>query len=265
MGIQEHGGGRNGQAIIAGSGRVQKLPGPKLPGGELPLSIDLQIQAQNLPFNDDLRKALEKQPGWQKAWSIINPLGTCDMGARIHVEPGHPDLYRIAIAPRPESSVRLVISCAPLPGVDQGGTIELKMENVRGRFDFDNGIVKMSEVKFLFHDAPVQFTSGDVVVEDSGRFALNVPEIWVREIRLDPNLRKIMPPLMGQFALRLDDGRPFTARGNLHIGWEGKLGEPAWCRWDHTLVVLNDNSLKSGVPLSISRGSLKMFAAGPMA
>ena len=85
------------------------------------------------------------------------------------------------------------------------------MENVRGRFDFDNGKVAMNDVTFLFHDAPVQFDSGDVVVEDSGRFALNATDLWVREIHFDSNMRKIMPPLMAQFALRLDDGKPFTA------------------------------------------------------
>ena len=125
--------------------------------------------------------------------------------------------------------MRLVIERTPLPGIDPGGTIELKMENVQGRFDFDNGKVQMSDVNFLFHDAPVQFDSGDVFVEDSGRFALNVSDLWVREVHFDSTMRKIMPPLMAQFALRLDDGRPFTARGNLKIGWEGKVGQPAWC------------------------------------
>jgi hypothetical protein len=247
--------GRNGQALITGSGRVQKLPGRRLPNGEPPLRIDLQIQAQNLPFNDDLRRAL--QPAWQKTWRIINPMGSSDIDARIHVEPGRPDINHISIAPRPESSVRLVIQPTPLPGVDHGGTIELKMENVRGRFDFDNGKVTMSDVTFLFHDAPVQFEAGDVVVEDSGRFALNATDLRVREIHFDSNMRKIMPPLMAQFALRLDDGKPFTARGNLHIGWEGVIGQPAWCRWDHTLVLLIDNSIKSEVPLEHIQGQLE--------
>ncbi|MGC8639009.1 MAG: AsmA-like C-terminal region-containing protein [Isosphaeraceae bacterium] len=247
--------GRNGQAVITGSGRVQKLPGPKLPGGEPPLKIDLDIQAQNLPFDDNLRRAL--QPAWRKTWSIINPMGTSDVTAEIHVMPGQPEVNHITITPRQESSVKLVIDRTPMPGVDQGGTIELKMENVRGRFDFDNGKVQMSDVNFLFHDAPVQFESGDVVVEDSGRFALNASDLWVRDIRFDTNMQRIMPKLMGQFAQRLDDGKPFTARGNLKIGWSGVVGQPAWCRWDHTLVVLNDNSLKSGVPLEHIQGQLE--------
>ena len=32
----------------------------------------------------------------------------------------------------------------------------------------------MRDVNFFFHGAPVQFTSGEVMVEDSGRFALAV-------------------------------------------------------------------------------------------
>src|SRR5262245_62462313 len=52
-------------------------------------------------------------------------------------------------------------------------------------------------------------------------------------LRLDSELRKKMPPLMAQFAQRLDEGRAFTARGNLQIGWSGVAGEPAWCSWDN--------------------------------
>ena len=247
--------GRNGQAAITGNGRVEKLAGPMLANGDPPLKIDLQIQADNLPFNDDLRKALPQ--AWQKTWSTINPMGTSDIDARIHVVSGRPDVNHITIAPRPESSVRLEVKRAPQPGIDQGGTFELRMENVRGRFDFDNGKVVMHDVNFNFHGAPVQFASGDVVVEDSGRFALAVSDLWVKEIRFDSRLRKIMPPLMAGFALRLDDGRPFTARGNLQIGWSGVPGEPAWCRWDHTLAVLSDNSLEAGIPLKHIQGQLE--------
>ena len=95
------------------------------------------------------------------------------------------------------------------------------------------------------------------MVEDSGRFALAVSDLWVKEIRFDSSLRKIMPPLMAQFALRLDDGRPFTARGNLQIGWSGVPGEPAWCRWDKTLAVFIDNTLKAGIPLEHIQGQLE--------
>ena len=247
--------GGNGQAIIKGSGRVQKLVRPNLPNGEPPLKVDLRIQAQNLPFNEDLRTAL--QPAWQKTWSIINPTGASNVEATIDVEPDRPDINHISIEPLPDSSVRLEIHPTPQPGADPAGTFELRMESVHGRFDFVNGKVVMNDVNFLFHGAPVQFASGEVTVEDSGRFALAVSELWVKEIRFDSSLRAIMPPLMSQFALRLDDGRPFTARGNLQIGWSGVVGEPAWCRWDNTRVVFIDNTLKAGIPLEHIQGQLE--------
>jgi hypothetical protein len=247
--------GTNGQAIISGSGRVQKLPGAVAKGGEPPLKVDLRIRAENLPFNDDLRRSL--QPAWQKTWSIINPIGASDVDALIRVEPGRPEVNHIVITPRPESHVRLEIQRTPVPGVDRGGAIELRMENVRGRFDFDNGKVAMHDVNFLFHGAPVQFESGQVAVADSGQFALSASDLWVKEIRLDSSLRKIMPPFMAQCAMRLDDGKPFTARGNLEIGWSGVPGEPAWCRWSDTRVVFLDNSLKAAVPLEHIQGQLE--------
>ena len=78
--------GQNGEEVITGNGRVQKLDEPDLPNGEPPLKIDLKIQAENLPFSNQLRKAL--QPAWQKTWAIINPTGASDVDATIHIAPG---------------------------------------------------------------------------------------------------------------------------------------------------------------------------------
>lgn len=249
--------GRNGEEVITGNGRVQKLDEPDLPNGEPPLKIDLRIRAENLPFSDQLRKAL--QPAWQKTWAIINPTGASDVDAKIDIAPRRPDRTHITIAPRPESTVRLVVPRPVDPAAGSGppGKIELRMENARGKFDFDNGKVAMRDVSFFFHGAPVRFSGGEVQVEDSGRFALAVNDLWIKDIRFDSNLRNIMPPLMAQFAVRLDDGRPFTARGNLQIGWSGNPGEPAWCSWDRTRVLFVDNSLKAGVPLEHIQGQLE--------
>ena len=242
--------GRNGEEIITGNGRVQKLDEPNLPNGEPPLKIDLRIQAENLPFSDQLRKAL--QPAWQKTWAIINPTGASDVDATIHIAPGEPDVTHITISPRPESAVRLVVPRRPIPatgaGSGQPGVIELRMENARGRFEFDNGKVAMRDVNFFFHGAPVQFSGGEVRVEDSGRFALAVSDLWIKDIRFDSGLRNIMPPLMAQFAVRLDDGRPFTARGNLRSAGPASPGEPAWCSWARTRAVFVDNSIKTEHP-----------------
>ena len=56
----------------------------------------------------------------------------------------------IEIFPRRESNLRLEITRSPQPGIDPGGTIELPMEDVHGRFIFDDGSVAMHDVNFNF-------------------------------------------------------------------------------------------------------------------
>lgn len=253
--------GRNGQAVITGSGRVEKLPGPDLPNGDPPLKVELELTADNLPFNEDLRRALPE--AWRKTWEFINPSGSSDIQAKIKTqpnqsgEPGEPEQLEsiwIAISPRPESRIRLVIPKDPEPGEEPGGTIEMRMENALGHFVFDNGVVNMRDVTFNFNNAPVQFAQGWVKVEDSGKFDLSVEDLMIKAIQLDSEFRAIMPPLMSQFAIRL--GGRFTARGNLQIGWSGVPEELARVAWDQTRVVFVDNAIKGDVPLEHINGQL---------
>jgi hypothetical protein len=247
--------GENGQAKIRVSGQVQKLPGPRLTNGDEPLKVHVDLEAENLPFSQELRTALS-QP-WDKIWNTINPSGACDVEATVDSEAYKKERTHIVIVPRPESSVRLEVVRSPEPKHgDPGGLIELRMDEVRGRFVFDNGIVNMTDVSVQFHNAPVRCDRGTVFVEESGRFGLSVTDLWVQNIRLDPELRKKMPPRMAQFAQRVDDSRTFTARGNLKIGWSGNKDEPAWCQWEKALVVFNDNRLSTGIPLEHIQGEM---------
>jgi hypothetical protein len=229
--------GSNGQAVITASGRVEKLPGP---GQQL--KVDLHLNAEKLPFDDQLRASLPE--AWRKSWAILDPTGSSDVDATIKVRPGAPDSYVLVVTPRPATSVRLRYSREAKPGIDPGGTFELPMEHVTGRFVFNNGPVDMQDVGFRFHDSPVQFARGRVIVEDSGKFQLGVSDLHVKDIRLDSRLRAIMPPVMAQFAERLDNGKTFTSKGNLALGWSGAAGVPVWCRWDKTLVIFNDNAVQ---------------------
>ena len=89
------------------------------------------------------------------------------------------------------------ITRSPQPGIDPGGTFELPMDDVHGRFVFDNGVVTMNDVNFKFRGGAVRFSTGTAFLEDNGRFDLNVHELWVEDIRFDLDLRKKMPPLDG--------------------------------------------------------------------
>ena len=247
--------GRNGEAIIAASGEVTKLSDTRLPNGDFPLRVHVDLKAKNLPFSQELRKALPE--AWEKSWRTINPSGACDIeSATVDVEPNMPDQTHIVVVPRAESNVKLLFMRAPRPNIDPGGVVELRLDDVSGRFVFHNGTVNMSDVGVQFRGAPVRFDHGKVFVADTGRFDLSINDLWVQDIRIDLDLRKKMPPLMANFAKRLDEQRTFTARGNLKIGWSGLPNETAWCQWDKTLVVLNDNTIKTGIPLEHIQGQL---------
>jgi hypothetical protein len=245
--------GTNGQAVIKGAGLVEKLGGTnKHPV----LKVDLDIQAEKLPFDDQLRAALP--PAWQKTWRYLDPTGSSDVDAKIRIRPGVKDRYVLTVTPRPATGVRLHCERDPKPGGDPGGETILRMEDVTGRFVYNDGPVDMKDVGFRFLGTPVQFESGQVIVKDSGAFRLGVSKLWVKGIRLDSELRSYMPPVMAQFAQRLDDGRTFTLKGNLGLGWSGEKGKPVWCTWGHALAVFNDNAvtLQPGIGLEHMQGQL---------
>lgn len=244
--------GSNGTAEITGSGRVEKLPGP---GARL--KGELRLNAAKLPFDDQLRKALP--PAWQKTWAILDPTGASDVDAAIKVTPGAADDYELKITPRPSTGVTLRYTRDPKPGSDPGGSFELPMDHVTGLFVFRNGPVEMRDVGFRFHGAPVQFARGRVTVEDSGRFQLEVGDLWVKNLRLDTQLRTTMPPVMAQFAQRFDDGKTFTVKGDLGLAWSGKTGEPVRCRWNKVKVLFLDNTVQvqPGVGLQHIQGQLE--------
>ncbi len=61
---------------------------------------------------------------------------------------------------------------------------------------------------------------------------------------------------MQQFALRLDDGKPYSAiKGDLALGWQGP-GQSVWCGWENATVVFNDNAIQAGIPLKSLQGQL---------
>ena len=245
--------GTNGKAKIFASGSVEKLAMRKLPYGKDPLKIEVDLEAQNLPFSGELKDSLPA--AWKKVWPTLNPSGSCDVEAEVHVAPFQPDHTHIVILPQRESNVRLEVTRAPQPPLDPGGNIELPMESVHGQFVCNDGkVTAMNDVSFNFRGAPVTFSRGTVFLQETGRFDLAVNELDVKDIRFDADLRKKMPPLMAQFALRLDDGHAFRARGNLRIGWTGEAGVPAWCSWEKTRVVFNDNTVRTGIPLEHIQG-----------
>ncbi len=245
--------GGNGQAEITGSGRVEKVGGT---AAKPDLKVDLHLIATRLPLDDQLRDALP--PAWKKSWIVLDPTGAADVDATIKIAPRVPDSYHLTIQPRAATGVCLQYTRAVNPGVDPGGTFKVRMEDVTGRFVFDNGPVDMRDVAFRFHDAPVRFARGRVVVEDTGRFDLRVSDLQARHIQLDQRLRSYMPPVMAQFARRFDDGRTFTLKGDMGLAWSAEPGAPVRCGWGRGRVVFMDNAvqIQPGMMLEHIQGQL---------
>jgi len=237
--------GRNNLATIRGSGQVDELAPGKL-------KVDLRLAAGHLPFDRQLRDALPRE--WKAPWGVLNPLGSTAVDATIRVEPGKPDHYHVAIRPEPDTQVKLVLAGV---GPGAGPLAFPAMEGVTGRFVYDDGLVTMNDVTFQFHGAPVEFRSGDVRVWDTGRFVLRVYDLHVTDFRVDATLRQLMPPVMAQFAHRLDEARTFSFRTDLGLGWSGKPGDSPRCLWSNGLVILNDNAIQAGLPIEHIQGQLE--------
>ncbi len=241
--------GSNNLAEIAVGGRVIQVSKGKF-------DIDMQLKATKLPFDDQLRDSLA--PEWRRTWGILNPAGLTDVDAHIVLVPGKDD-YKITIQPRAGTHVQLKMATAPGTVLASGAKfIELpRMDGVTGTFFFDNGLVQMSDVDFRFRQAPVHFTSGRVRVKNTGAFDLHVEDLAIKGLRLEAELRSIMPPMMATFARRLDDGKTFVARGNLDIGWNGVATDPAYCSWDKARVAFVENSIDAGLRIDHIQGEIR--------
>ena len=232
--------GKNGQADIRVDGRVDQIRRDQF-------KVDLKLKATNLPFNEELRDALPKP--WRLTWDTLNPTGASDIDATVKVEPGRPDRHRIEIRPRPKTGVTLRFDPVATPGVAAPAPLELPMDDVGGQFVYDTTTappMTMTGVAFTFHRAPVTFARGQVYVKDTGEFGLGVTRLEVADLLLDDGLRRMMPPVMSAFARRLDERKLPKIRADLGLGWSGKPGESAWCKWNNGLVILVDNKLEIG-------------------
>ncbi len=242
--------GRNGQARIRADGEVRQVRRDQF-------QVKLDLAADNLPFDEQLRDALPK--AWSLTWSTLNPTGACDMKATIRVEPGPAgatpkDACKIEITPLAQAGVTLRFNPLPVPGGPPPGPLEMRLDDLTGRFVFDTADsppVTMTDVGFVFQRAPVTFASGQVDVKDTGQFRLKMGGLEVSDLRLDEGLRRMMPQVTATFARRLDDRKIGKIRADLDLGWSGRPGESAWCKWDNGLVVLVDNRVVIGTDLAL--------------
>lgn len=284
--------GTNGTAKIKGSGRVERigprrspqapfprrrprpLPGQlaqldtikanstpesipaSAPANPIPLKTHLEIHADHLPFDDQLRQSLPEV--WRKTWSTLNPNGSAQVDVLIDMDPSqNRDSKQITINPDPETRLNLVIQRRGSSETQHVKPLELALDQVQGQFVSNNGKVAMQDVEFLFRNSTVTLKQGQVELESDGKFDLWANGLEARDLRLDAALRQKMSPVMAHFARRLDDGRTITFLTDMRLGWSGNANDPTWCRWEKGLVVLNGNSFDAGWILKNLQGQVE--------
>jgi hypothetical protein len=252
--------GRNGAAVLAADGEVVHV-GPT----PADVAVKLAVRAEHLAFDGQLRDALPAE--WQATWATLNPSGASRVEATIAAQPRQHPHYHLKIVPEPaETRVQLALTPVPgSPGAPPAGrppkTIQLPpMERVAGTFVYDDAggqpTVEFQGVTCIFREAPVSCRRGQVAMKPGGAFELSVADLVVSKLRLDAELRQNMPPVMADFAERLDDGRAFRLRGDLGISWDGRPGTPARCAWENAIVVLDGNTVQTGFPLEAIQGQV---------
>lgn len=257
--------GRNGPALLAADGEVIHV-GPRPED----VAVSLAIRAEHLPFDQQLRDALP--PEWQATWATMNPSGASRVEATVTAKPGKPPHYHLTVVPEPDvTRLQLTLHPTPTPATATATatassgptpkTITLPpMENVAGTLVYDDPggqpNVTLTDVSCVFREAPVSCRQGQLTMRANGAFNLAVSDLIVSKLRLDAELRKIMPPVMADFAERLDDGRSFRLRGDLGVSWNGQPGAPARCEWDNTIVVFDGNTVQTGFPLEQLQGQI---------
>lgn len=233
----------------------QQMPATP-PAEPVPLKTHIEIHADHLPFDDQLRQSLPAV--WQKTWSTINPNGSAKIDVLIDLNPSqNQDSRRIAITPDAETRLNLVIQRRGVDETDQPKPLELALDQVQGQFVSQDGKVSMEDVRFLFRNSVVTLQQGQVVLESDGKFDLWANALEARDLHLDATLRQKMSPVMSHFARRLDDGRTITFKSDLRLGWSGKAEDRTWCRWDKGLIVLNGNSFDAGWKLNNLQGQVE--------
>ena len=237
--------GVNNLATVRGGGQVDQVAPGKL-------KVDLHLNAEHLPFDDQFRAGPPR--GLEGALDDPEPARAPAMSMR---RSGSSRASRTTTTSRsarsPRRSVNLVLDGAG-PGPVRSFPA---MEGVTGTFVYDDGTVTMSDVELPVPRRPGGLPLRHGEGQDGGRFAMRVADLHVTDFRVDAALRQLMPPVMAQFAHRLDEAHTFTIRADLGLGWYGVPGHPPWCDWSNGLVVFYGNAIQAGLPLEHIQGQVE--------
>jgi len=209
--------------------------------------LNLQFSAQQIPLDEDLRKAVP--PSVQKAWADLRPRGRTDITAHVHHLPGYarPNI-RVTIRPRPESaSVRPTF-------------FPYLIEGLAGAITYHEGQLLLSQMRGHHGNTTIR-TNGDGTFHPQGDWQFQLVGLSADRVTASRDLILAMPPGLRKVIDQLHPNGDF----NLHNGvFRFARGisplAPVQSHWDFQLAA-HQTDLQLGIDLTNVYGSVHLYGS----
>jgi hypothetical protein len=206
--------------------------------------LDLLIQAQNVPLDDNLRQALS--PPAQRAWSELRPQGRVDFAAHVvHASGQAIPAVAVTLAPR-EKSVSIEPQAFPY-----------RLEQLSGVATFQNGMVTLANVEAHHDRATYSAKSGSWQATPAGGWQFELTGFHADRLTSQRDLLIALPPRLQNLLERLQPTGTFgVSNSTLRFAKNPQLGRVV-AAWDVNLVCLQA-ALQGGIPLEHISGEVHL-------
>ncbi|MDR0521089.1 MAG: AsmA-like C-terminal region-containing protein [Planctomycetaceae bacterium] len=239
--------GRNGSAVIKGSGYLHPVPvqngitpspnaplNAAAPDDSAPQELTLIFSAEELPIDEQIEKAL-LNPEQRQLLQGLNVSGKVNLSANVK--------YRTD-----DKHLHLAFQATPLPGLSiMPDRFPYKIENVGGTLFYENGHVFAETLTGTHRDTKLR-SGFDCRFEPNGPAVLRLVPLAVDQVVSNRELWDAMPKNLQEFMESLQISKPYNVSGGIEIRHFPNGEQTAG--WDLNCV-LHRNSTKIGLPVPI--------------
>ena len=219
--------------------------------GDVGAQLTLDFTGTDVPLDDELRLALSDRE--RRIWSQITPRGTVDyLGVRIQFDARNQALsLGIVAEKRPQSQnlagrgITLKPNWFPLP-----------MEEVTGVVRFDNGVVRLENVRAKHANMNFQI-AGTTQVFPNGTWSAQLTNVVAERLEPTNALLNALPPVLANGVAQLRLSGPFNMNGKLSFSGTNQPGALPQAEWDVRFDVY-DGKMATRIPLENIHGSVTL-------
>ena len=223
--------GNHGKAKLTGEGSLSKRNGKS--------SFELTLAAENVPFNQDLKLALESD--LRDLWDRLSPRGTMSLSSKIRWLEGQP-----------------VIVSLPSIRIFQGGfrlaEFPYDWNRVSAHLSWDSSVLQIYRLEG-FHKQTKLNALGFVEINPLGEWKVRLNRFKTKDLVTDRTLRKALPVDLRTLVETLNPQGKFSMSGMLEMRGTERPTDPVTAAWD-LLFELPNNSIEAGVQLREVKGTI---------